>query len=85
MPTFTLPYEVLSRSPSVWRAPTNHEIRQLIGKDSFSGITIAEAAQLVGVTPQNFRKYLARDGASTRQKMSYAMWHLLLHRLNIQH
>ena len=39
---------------------------------------------MVGVTPQNFRKYTARDGASTRQGMSFAMWHLLLHKLGVQ-
>lgn len=79
-----LPAEVLSRDPAQWRAPTSWELRHVVGEGSFTGISGAKAADLVGVTPQNFRKYTARDGASTRQGMSFAMWHLLLHKLEVQ-
>ncbi len=79
-----LPDEVLAQDPGEWRAPTSWELRHVVGEGSFTGVTGAQAAALVGVTPQNFRKYTARDGASTRQGMSYAMWHLLLHRLGVQ-
>lgn len=79
-----LPDDVLSQDPAQWRAPIGWELRHLVGEGSFTGVTGAAAAALVGITPQNFRKYTARDGASTRQSMSYAMWHLLLHKLGVQ-
>lgn len=79
-----LPDEVLTLDAAEWRAPTAWEIRHVVGEGSFSGITGAQAAALVGVLPQNFRKYTAADGAASRQNMSFAMWHLLLHRLGVQ-
>lgn len=79
-----LPDDVKSRDAAEWRAPTSWELRHMVGVGSFTGVSGACAAALVGVTPQNFRKYTARDGASTRQGMSFAMWHLLLHKLGVQ-
>lgn len=79
-----LPDDVLSTDPSTWRAPTSWELRHVVGEGSFTGVSGARAADLVGVTPQNFRKYTARDDASTRQKISFAMWHLLLCKLGVQ-
>lgn len=78
-----LPDDVLAADPDDWRAPTWFELRHVIGEGSFTGITGAAAAALVGVSAQNFRKYTARDGASTRQNMSFALWHLLLHKLGV--
>src|SRR5699024_4022806 len=77
----TLPDDVLTEDPDEWRPPTAWEIRHVVGEGSFTGISGAKAAELVGITPQNFRKYTARDGASTRQNISFATWHLLLHKL----
>ena len=79
-----LPEETLTEDPSAWRAPTGAEIKIVIGRNSETGLTVAEAARLVGVLPQNFRKYTAADDASSRQKMSFAMWHLLLYRTGVQ-
>ncbi len=79
-----LPDTVLTLDPTDWRAPTSWEIRHVVGEGSLTGVSGAKAAELVGVTPQNFRKYTARDGAATRQNMSFAMWHLLLQRLGVQ-
>lgn len=79
-----LPEDVMTRDAAAWRAPTAWEIRHVVGEGSFTGVSGARAAELVGVTPQNFRKYTARDGASTRQNMGYAMWHLLLSKLGVQ-
>ncbi|WP_066339207.1 hypothetical protein [Azohydromonas lata] len=79
-----LPEHVLAADPDEWEAPTAWQIRHVVGEGSFTGVTGAAAAALVGVTPQNFRKYLAPEGASTRQRMSYALWHLLMHRLGVQ-
>lgn len=79
-----LPDDVLTVDAAEWRAPMAWEIRHVVGEGSFTGITGAKAAALVGVLPQNFRKYTAADGAASRQKMSFAMWHLLLHRLGVQ-
>ena len=79
-----LPEEVLTLDAAEWRAPTAWEIRHIVGEGSFTGVTGAKAAELVGVLSQNFRKYTAADGAASRQHMSFSMWHLLLHRLGVQ-
>lgn len=79
-----LPEHTTTDNPAQWRAPTSWEIRHVVGEGSFTGIPGARAAALVGVTPQNFRKYTAADGARSQQAMSYAMWHLLLHKLGVQ-
>lgn len=79
-----LPGDVLTTDADEWRAPTAWEIRHLVGEGSFIGISGAKAAALVGVNPSSFRKYTAQDGAKSRQNMSFAMWHLLLHRLGVQ-
>ena len=79
-----LPGAVLTLDPAEWRAPTAWEIRHVVGEGSLTGITGAKAAELVGVLPQNFRKYTARNGSASRQAMSFAMWHLLLQRLGVQ-
>ncbi|MFN9470907.1 hypothetical protein [Acidovorax sp.] len=76
--------QVTTRNVGEWIAPTSWEIRHIVGEGSFTGVSGAQAAALVGVTPQNFRKYTARDGASTRQNISFAMWHLLLSRMHVQ-
>lgn len=76
--------EVLSSDSEEWRAPGERELRHVVGVGSFTGITGARAAALVGVNPSSFRKYTAREGSKNRQTMSFAMWHLLLHRLEIQ-
>ena len=79
-----LPPEVLTDDPALWRAPTSQEIRIIVGKRSLTGKSATEAARLVGVTPQNFRRYNAMPGAKHVSEMSYSMWHLLLLRLNVQ-
>lgn len=76
--------EVLTTNSENWRPPSAWEIRHIVGEGSFTGISGAKAAALVGVTPQNFRKYTARDGAKGQQNISYSMWHLLLHKLGVQ-
>lgn len=79
-----LPDEVTTEDPDEWRAPTSWELRHVVGEGSFTGVSGSAAAQLVGVTPQNFRKYTARDDAKGKQNMSFAMWHLLLHKLGVK-
>ena len=79
-----LPDDVMSEDAEAWRAPTSWELRHVVGEGSFTGVTGAKAAELVGVMPQNFRKYTARDDAASRQKISFAMWHLLLHKLGVK-
>lgn len=79
-----LPEEVLTTDRDEWRAPTPWEIRHVVGAGSFIGISGAKAAELVGVNASSFRKYTAQEGAKSRQNMSFAMWHLLLHRLGVQ-
>jgi len=79
-----LPHDVLTTNADEWRAPTPWEIRHVVGVGSFIGISGAKAAELVGVNASSFRKYTAQEGAKSRQAMSYAMWHLLLHKLGVQ-
>lgn len=79
-----LPQVVVTNDPAEWRAPTSWELRHVVGEGSFTGVSGAKAAELIGVTPQNFRKYTAADGASTRQNMGFAMWHLLLQKLGVK-
>lgn len=75
---------VITTDAEQWRAPTAWEIRHVVGEGSFIGISGAKAAALVGVNASSFRKYTAQDGAKSRQNMSFAMWHLLLHRLQVK-
>lgn len=79
-----LPDDVLTTDPEEWRAPTAWEIRHIVGEGAFTSMPGATVAALVGVTPQNFRKYTAQDSAASRQNISFAMWHLLLHKLGVQ-
>jgi len=76
--------EVLTENSDEWQAPTTWQIRHVVGQGSFTGATGAQAAALVGVSPQNFRKYLAPQGAKQRQHIGYSMWHLLLHKLGVK-
>lgn len=80
-----LPGAVLSQNPATWRAPSSWEIRHIVGEGSLTRISGAKAAGLIGVTASNFRKYTAADDARTRQNMGFAMWHALLHTLDVQH
>ncbi|MBH2008100.1 MAG: hypothetical protein I8H71_00465 [Xanthomonadaceae bacterium] len=59
-------------------------MRYIVGEGSFTRVSGAKAAALVGVTPQNFRKYTAGDSAKNRQSISFSMWHLLLAKLQIK-
>lgn len=76
--------DVLTPDVDQWRAPTSWELRHIVGEGSLTGVTGARAAALVGISPQNFRKYTAHDAAKNRQPISYAAWHLLLHKLGVQ-
>lgn len=78
-----LPDDVMTMDPAAWRAPTAWEIRHVVGEGSLTGISGARAAELVGVSPANFRKYTAAETAKNRQSMSFAAWHLLLMRMRV--
>lgn len=79
-----LPNDVLTENPAGWREPTSWEICHVVGDGSLTGVTGAQAADLIGVTPQSFRaRYSAADGAKTRQPIGFATWHLLLHKLGV--
>jgi len=77
-----LPDEIMVDDES-WRAPTSWELRHVVGEGSLTGISGAEAAKIVGVTPQNWRKYTAADDAKTRQNISRAAWFKLLKGLEV--
>ncbi|WP_199135243.1 hypothetical protein [Delftia sp. ASV31] len=82
-----LPRSVLTHDQWEWRAPTSWEIRHVASQGAlvdYINMSGPKAAELVGVTAQNFRKYTAHEGAESHQKISFAMWHLLLHRLGVQ-
>ncbi len=79
-----LPDHVLCKDSESWIAPTNWEIKHIVGENSFTGISGARCANFCGLSPQNFRKYLADDSAKNRQSISFSAWHILLHRLGVQ-
>jgi hypothetical protein len=79
-----LPKEVLSDDPDSWCTPTSDEVRLVVGRNSATKVTGANAARLVGITEAAFRKYLANQGSSRRHSMSFSAWHLLLHRLGLK-
>lgn len=79
-----LDYDLLTLDKAEWRPPTAWELRHVVGVGSFTGFTGAQAAELAGVNASSFRKYTAKEGAKTRQAMSFAMWHLLLHRMGVK-
>lgn len=78
-----LPAEVLTQMASEWRAPTEWELRHVVGEESFTGVTGNVAAAMVGISETNFRKYTASSTAKNRQQMSFATWHLLLAKLGV--
>ncbi|HCK4405234.1 hypothetical protein [Pseudomonas aeruginosa] len=79
-----LPGEVLTQDADEWRAPTNWEIRHVVGEGSFTGVSGAAAAAILGMSATNFRKYTASTSAANRQKISFAAWHYLLDRLGVK-
>lgn len=79
-----LPAHVLSIDFSSWSAPNHFELTHVVGIGSFTGITVEQAAKMVGISAVNFRKYIAREGAKNRTPISFAAWHLLLERLQIK-
>lgn len=81
--TRLLPEDIITRDHSKWRTPNRFEIIHLSGPHSMTGISHEHAAQLIGVTASNFRKYLAKDSASARASISFSAWHLLMMRLKL--
>ncbi|HCE7038121.1 hypothetical protein [Pseudomonas aeruginosa] len=82
--TGLLPGEVLTQDAEEWRPPTSWELRHVVGEGSFTGVSGAAAAALLGMSATNFRKYTAGDSAANRQKISFAAWHYLLDRLGVK-
>lgn len=78
-----LPPEVLSLDSSKWKAPNLFELRHIVGIGSLTGITVEQAANLVGVSAVNFRKYVAKPTAKNRSSISFSSWHMLLERLEV--
>lgn len=81
MTMLKLPDDVLTDSADSWSHPTPAEIRAVIGE---AGLSVSDAARLVGVNSSNFKKYIRHEGAATVSKMSFAMWHLLMHRTGVR-
>jgi hypothetical protein len=76
--------EILTENADKWRHPTNFELRHIVGSSSLTGVTNEFAANLIGISANNFRKYIASEKAANKAKMSFASWHLLLVRLKIR-
>lgn len=79
-----LPAAVLTQDAQAWLPPDSFQLAHVVGIGSFTGVLGEKAAQLVGVSAQNFRKYTASATAKNRQTISFAVWHLLLQRLHVQ-
>lgn len=80
----TLPAPVLSQDAATWQAPSQSQLAHVVGIGSFTGVVGEKAAQLIGVTPQHFRKYTSSSSTKQHTAIPFAAWHLLLQRLNIQ-
>jgi len=78
-----LPASSLTTEIERWEPPCSWAVRHLMGEESFAGKKITEIADLVGVSPRNFRAYSASEGTRNRYKIPFATWHLLLQRLEI--
>ena len=77
-----LPSQVMTQIPADWRPPTPWEMRHVAGTGSFARISMQRGSELVGVNLQSFKRY-ASEGPKAH-RISFAAWHLLLHRLGIQ-
>lgn len=77
-----LPAQVMTQIAADWRPPTPWEMRHVAGSGSFSRMSMQRGADLVGVNKQSFKRYTT-DGPNAF-RISFAAWHLLLHRLGIQ-
>lgn len=79
-----LPASTLTENSAAWTPPSASLIGLIAGKHSLTGVSNAEAARILGVTPQNFRRFTSvKDGVSN-QTMSFAAWHYLLTRLSVR-
>ena len=74
--------QVMTQAAADWRAPTPWEIRHVAGTGSFTRMSMKRGSELVGVNLQSFKRYASNGPNAFR--ISYAAWHLLLHRLGIQ-
>ncbi|QTP13396.1 hypothetical protein [Serratia symbiotica] len=81
--TSLLPDDILTRNAAAWRAPVRDEILHISGTYSLTGVTHDYAATLSGITPSNYRKYIASESAKNRASISFATWHYLLNRLDV--
>ncbi|MEA9392154.1 hypothetical protein SJI19_16645 [Acerihabitans sp. TG2] len=81
--TSLLPSDTLTRNADKWRSPTRFEIMHVSGMHSLTGITHDNAANIAGITPSSYRKYVASETAKNRATISFATWHFLLIRLGI--
>lgn len=70
---------ILSGDAHVWRAPNPWEIRHVVGEHSLIGVSSVKTAEMLGITPPNFRKYMASGSAKNRHAIGFSTWHLLLH------
>lgn len=75
---------ILSEDAQVWRAPSSWEIRHVVGEHSLIGISSVKTSEMMGVTPANFRKYMASGTAKNRHAISFSTWHLLLHLFGVK-
>ena len=74
--------QVMSQNPADWRPPTPWEVRHVAGAGSFARVSMQRGSELVGVSLQSFKRYVSEGPKA--HCISFAAWHLLLHRLSIQ-
>ena len=79
-----LPAATLSEDPAVWVPPTATQLGILAGKHSATGASNADAAKILGMTPQNFRRFTSVKPGVSNQTISYSAWHYLLSRLGVR-
>ena len=74
--------QVMAQTAADWRPPTPWEVRHVAGAGSFTRMSMQRGSELVGVNLQTFKRY-ATEGPNAHS-ISFAAWHLLLHRLGVQ-
>jgi hypothetical protein len=82
--TDLLPASSLTEDPSAFVPPTAASIGLVAGKHSLTGVSNIDAAKILGVTPQNFRRFTSVKEGASNQTISFAAWHYLLSRLGVK-
>ena len=78
-----LPKDTLAFNAKEWKAPTGWHFRHIVGEGSFTGRTIKNAADAIGVATRKIIKYSQSNGDKD-QSIGFAEWHMLLYKFKLK-